>query len=38
MYISNSIQGVNLKEFGAFTMEVISDYVKPLQHSGFNLT
>ncbi|CAD8197342.1 unnamed protein product [Paramecium pentaurelia] len=30
--------GVNMKELGAFTMEVISDYVKPLQHSGFNMT
>ncbi|CAD8199326.1 unnamed protein product [Paramecium octaurelia] len=30
--------GVNLKEFGAFTMEITSDYVKPLQHSGFKMT
>ncbi|CAK59457.1 unnamed protein product (macronuclear) [Paramecium tetraurelia] len=30
-------QGVNLKQFGAFTIEVISDYVKPLQHSCFKI-
>lgn len=31
-------KGVSLKEFGAFTFEVISDTVQPAQFSNFDVT
>ncbi|KAM3139420.1 Aconitate hydratase mitochondrial [Paramecium bursaria] len=38
VYIKYNQQGVNLKEFGAFTFEVLSDFIKPMQHSNFNMS
>jgi hypothetical protein len=32
------LKGVNLKEFGAFTFEVVSDTVKPAQLSNFDVS
>jgi hypothetical protein len=29
-------KGVNIKNFGAFTFEVVSDVVQPIQFSSFN--
>jgi triosephosphate isomerase len=32
------IQGVNFRNFGAFTCEVFSEHVKPAQLSNFDIT
>ncbi|EGR30965.1 hypothetical protein IMG5_120280, partial [Ichthyophthirius multifiliis] len=31
-------KGVNIPDFGAFTFEVFSDWIKPAQHSNFDIT
>jgi hypothetical protein len=33
-----SIQGVNFRNFGSFTCEVLSDLVKPAQLSNFDIS